>query len=379
MRFAKRLRSKRPLITFRARLPQTREVWLVSIGWHISAVFLFLALWLFQDSPEMSLLALFVALYVHIVVHRRLAERKLKAYDKKESLRQKKELEVLRKELTTNLDTTTHNLRKELTTNLDTTTHNLRKELTTNLDTTTHNLRKELTTHLDTTTHNLRKELLSTTTRLSRESYISASAISYLDQQIHPKIPIWFSHGWAASPEMLAYLFDLVIARKPKFVLDLGSGLTTVIAGYAVQKNRTGSVESWEHLPMYAKETADLIAQHNLENWATVTTNPLKKTVVGNKNFEWFSRRPKIGTKIDLLVVDSPPGVVGTMARYPALPILRSFMSDDFVVILDDIHRPEEEQTIEAWQSEWSSLNVSIKGESSKSKFAILSRNITTA
>lgn len=55
-------KAKRVKRGIKSRLPKTREAWLVAIGWHISAVFLFLALWVYPIFPEMSFLALFIAL-----------------------------------------------------------------------------------------------------------------------------------------------------------------------------------------------------------------------------------------------------------------------------------------------------------------------------
>ena len=318
----------------KSRLPQSREGWLVSIGWHISAIFLFLTLWTFPTFPELSFLTLFIALYVHVVVNRRLAERKLKAHHLQESKNREAAVKTLR---------------------------------------------NDLTTHLDTTTHALRNDLSAADLRMSKENHTSASAIAYLNQQIQPKTPIWFSRGWAASPELLATIYELIITRKPKYVLDLGSGLTTLIAGYAVQENGTGQVEAWEHLENYAHETSNLVKQHNLEKWARVTTNSLKDTSMGNRTYEWFSQRPEKGLKIDLLIVDSPPGSVGSHARYPALQILSPWLADDIVVILDDVDRSDEKETVEKWLAESGPLTVDLRGESSKSQFAILTRPMATS
>lgn len=315
----------------RSRLPKSREVWLVSLGWHISAVFLFLTLWLFQDFPELSFLALFVSIYVHVVVNHRLAERKLKAHDKSEIIRRRRELEAVRQDLTTHLDTTTQAVRQDLTTHAP--------------------------------------------QRLGAELQTSASGISYLYEKIQPKIPIWFTRGWSASPELLASLWDLILEKKPKFVLDLGSGLTTLIGGYAVMRNGTGRIEAWEHLAEFAESTTDLIAQHQLNAWAKVVHAPLVSTEIGADTYRWFDVRPRPNEPIDLLVVDSPPGSTGTQSRFPALPILLDYLSDDAVIILDDVNRGDETRVLARWAELLPGAVTKRSTQFSKSEFVTLHRN----
>ncbi|MDR1268490.1 MAG: class I SAM-dependent methyltransferase, partial [Planctomycetaceae bacterium] len=57
--------------------------------------------------------------------------------------------------------------------------------------------------------------------------------------------------------------------------------------------------------------------------------------------------------KIDLLVVDGPPYYVQPAARYPVLPLLRSKLTSDSILILDDGLRLGERRAVSYWQRDF--------------------------
>jgi uncharacterized membrane-anchored protein YhcB (DUF1043 family) len=315
-------------------LPSSRESWLISIAWHISAVLLFFSLFLSQDSREMSLLALFLAVYVHVVVNRRLAERRLETHDGQEDSKRKRDIKKLRDDLTTHLDTTTQALHQDLTTHLDTTTQALHQDLT---------------THLEKLSDRAIERASQEDLRVERQSHLAASAISFLQTQIQPSQPIWFEKGWAASPGLLAELYLEIRRTKPRLVLDLGSGLTTLVAAYAVAANGTGKVVAWEHLESIRGKSEALIIQHSLETVAKVEFHPLHQIELDGQEYAWFEVSGLSSASVDILVVDSPPGRTGPLARFPAVPLLKEFLSERSTVVLDDCHRPDELATLDKW------------------------------
>ena len=184
---------------------------------------------------------------------------------------------------------------------------------------------------------------------VERQAHLAASAISFLQTQIQPIRPIWFEKGWAASPSLLLELYLEIRRTKPALVLDVGSGLTTLIAAYAVAANGTGKVVAWEHLVTIQEQSQALISQHSLDGVARVEFHPLQQIDLDGQEFAWFEVEGLSPTSVDLLIVDSPPGKTGHMARLPAVPMLREFLSDRIVVFLDDCHRPDERATLEKW------------------------------
>ena len=168
-------------------------------------------------------------------------------------------------------------------------------------------------------------------------------------------------------------MYHLIITRKPEFVLDLGSGLTTLIAGYALRKNGSGRLEAWEHMEKYADRTRQLISRHRLENWVSVTHSPLEETLIEGKPYYWFRRRPSATQTIDFLIVDSPPGSVCRESRFPAVPILKPHLASEWTIILDDTDREDEKSIEHQWKALLGDLQIERRGDESKSCFSIFS------
>lgn len=76
----------------------------------------------------------------------------------------------------------------------------------------------------------------------------------------------------------------------------------------------------------------------------------------------------------DLLLVDGPMGNLCDRSRYPALPRLKRFLKDDFAVILDDIHREDEQAIAHSWARDYG-LNIRLHRE--KAGVAIMRPEIT--
>jgi hypothetical protein len=115
-----------------------------------------------------------------------------------------------------------------------------------------------------------------------------------------------------------------------------------------------------------------LIRQNKLAGWARVVTTPLKKVQIASENYKWYSERPGTNQKIDLLIVDGPPGSTGPKARFPAIPILRPHLSANAVIMLDDINRADEQDILSEWLAHLPSSRVETYGSTSKSCFAVI-------
>jgi len=71
----------------------------------------------------------------------------------------------------------------------------------------------------------------------------------------------------------------------------------------------------------------------------------------------WYdTQQIKHLTSIDMLIIDGPPSHIQKMARYPALPLLFSMLSENAVVLFDDSKREDERKIIERWLREFHNL-----------------------
>jgi hypothetical protein len=116
---------------------------------------------------------------------------------------------------------------------------------------------------------------------------------------------------------------------------------------------------SLEHDPDYAIASRSQIKAEGLEEWVDLVAAPLRTWNINGKEWKWYDFDPQqeLSKTIDMVVVDGPPGYIQPMSRYPAIPILKEFLSDPYMIILDDGNR----DTITEISRQW----VSILGASS--------------
>ncbi|HEY7859007.1 MAG TPA: class I SAM-dependent methyltransferase [Candidatus Nanopelagicales bacterium] len=167
------------------------------------------------------------------------------------------------------------------------------------------------------------------------------------------------ARGWAASPDLLLTLVDTVLSRKPRLVVDIGSGLSTVWEGLALRGLGSGRVVALEHDESFAAETTALIERHEVSAHASVRVAALKPMLVDGREMLWYDTAALDDLHdIDLLVVDGPPGDTGEMARLPALPALWDRLAADAVIILDDANRDDEIAIVERWLATYPQLSA---------------------
>jgi predicted O-methyltransferase YrrM len=174
--------------------------------------------------------------------------------------------------------------------------------------------------------------------------------------QIRPLVgdlPLDFSR-WAADPVMVHNVVRLLTETRPRFVVECGSGSSTVVIARCLQAMGHGRLVSLDHDPDFARRTTEMLRLHGLQNVATVVTAPLTARQANGKAVRWYG--PEYETlmteRIDLLLVDGPPGKSSPRARYPAVPILQPHLAPECWIMLDDGDRPDERASARAWQSE---------------------------
>jgi predicted O-methyltransferase YrrM len=164
---------------------------------------------------------------------------------------------------------------------------------------------------------------------------------------------------WAASADLLRELLTFVMARRPRVIVETGSGTSTIVIAACLERLGEGHLWSLEHLPAYARETRDQLAAAGLQHRATVVDAPLVDTPLGAHTWRWYDLAGMPTTDpIELLFVDGPPGDTGPLARYPALPMLLDRLAPGAVVLIDDAARPDEREMVARWSAEVPGLVV---------------------
>ena len=188
------------------------------------------------------------------------------------------------------------------------------------------------------------------------------------DLNITKKLPS--TRGYAASPDYLYKIKETIDKNKPNLILEAGSGVSTLITAYCLEKIGKGKIISLDHNEQYAKLTQDELKKHNLCKYADVIYAPLKKYDLSkNKSLIWYDiDNCEIKENIDLFVIDGPP--VNTknsnLPRYPAIPLMLDKMKVGTTIILDDARRENEQKTLKLWEKEYSSFEFNYLDDNDK-------------
>mgnify|MGYP001364393558 CR=1 FL=1 len=184
-------------------------------------------------------------------------------------------------------------------------------------------------------------------------------AIQSIYTFITPRYPLPSMSRWTAYPDLAETIVRECMINRPKLVVELGSGISTLITAYALEQHgeKDAHIISLDHSQKYAQKTQDLLTLHELEAKAQVLYSPLEPTQIGNKTYSWYNK-DRLTTKdtIDILIVDGPPLKTNQLARYPALPLFFSKLSKECIIILDDAARPSEQQAVSQWLREFPGL-----------------------
>lgn len=179
-----------------------------------------------------------------------------------------------------------------------------------------------------------------------------------LHQTVRPTAIAPQMTAWSLEPTSLARLLHIVLERKPKLIVECGSGASTVWLAYAAREVGA-KVIALEHLEKYAEASLEEIERHGLSEHAEVRFAPLEALDVGGEEYSWYSRdawKELVG--IDLLLVDGPPKATGDHARYPAVPLLEPGIGAGALIVLDDVHREEEREVLTRWREQFRSVGA---------------------
>jgi predicted O-methyltransferase YrrM len=187
-----------------------------------------------------------------------------------------------------------------------------------------------------------------------RLNFHQVEALCNLLAVIKPNSVLPPTRGWAVWPDFLQTLYVLILERRPKLILELGSGVSTLLAAYASKQSGGSRIVSLDHLAHCAETSRKHVAQHGLAQDVLIIHAPLKSVRVSDREVLWYDPTPiEHLQEIDLLVVDGPPGDVQRNARYPALPLLFDKLSKDAIVLVDDANRPDEKSMVQQWLAEF--------------------------
>lgn len=162
--------------------------------------------------------------------------------------------------------------------------------------------------------------------------------------------------NWTAAADFLTVIVDHALAARPETIVECGSGLSTLMLARCCALNGAGHVYSLESGAAFTAGTRAELARYGLDRLATVIDAPLVTRTVRGRGHQWYDLKDLPERRIDMLVVDGPPGFLQPLARYPALPLLRDRLAAGCVILLDDAARPDEAKIVALWRAEFPDL-----------------------
>ena len=184
-----------------------------------------------------------------------------------------------------------------------------------------------------------------------RQTFRQLEALQNLSAVLPANDVLPATRVWAASPDLLLVLVDLVIAERPSLVVECGSGASTLWLALAMRRfGIDGRIIALDHDPVFGDKTRGLLARHDVADLAEVRDAPLETFSLDGETYSWYARRAWEDLKgIDLLFVDGPPATTGHQARYPALPLLIGSLSPVATAVLDDLVVPDMQKVLRLW------------------------------
>jgi predicted O-methyltransferase YrrM len=161
--------------------------------------------------------------------------------------------------------------------------------------------------------------------------------------------------GFGATPLTLLVLWYLLEHQKPTAILEMGSGLSTLLLARhaqlrAASKKPVARITSLDHDGAWLNQTCRRLAQRRLGPWVQAIHTPLERQQLDGITCQSYSpgmvHQASQGLRYDFCFIDGPPKAVG---RVGSLPLVRPFLAPSATLLIDDAARREEQQAIRIW------------------------------
>jgi hypothetical protein len=173
--------------------------------------------------------------------------------------------------------------------------------------------------------------------------------------------PILLDEDWSIAYDQANLVLDKIISLNSFVMLELGSGISTVIWSVAMMHNANNQLLSMEGKEDIYNNTKRLLCHYGAtkEN-VRLLYAPYKEYTFPFGTAMWYDLDvlKDFLIPIDILFIDGPPDTLQPLSRYPALPLLWNRLSVNCVVIMDDGARADEQEIIRRWLKEFPELEA---------------------
>lgn len=172
----------------------------------------------------------------------------------------------------------------------------------------------------------------------------------------HPIYPILSKKEWktsfSISDHTLMWLWNFLNTNKPKSIVELGSGLSTLVFAIFAEScsGEKPRILSIDHDQNWLDQTRSRIQQLGLQDhidFQLCKIGDLNLSGTDTKGYLVDSNmvQSSVGSP-DMILIDGPPGKIGRFGTFPSVVKAIGGSADIF---LDDALRPAEQEIAESW------------------------------
>lgn len=154
---------------------------------------------------------------------------------------------------------------------------------------------------------------------------------------------------WTILPDTAKFLFDLLTELRPSYVLEFGSGISTLVMAKALESSG-GYVYSLEHEERWLEHAQEKCRNAKITNCQIILAPIVEAKFPGVAPYRIYDFQKVPLQKFGLVFIDGPPGFLpehpgrrGTF--YACWP----YLAPHATVILDDADREGEQLAIKEW------------------------------
>ena len=154
--------------------------------------------------------------------------------------------------------------------------------------------------------------------------------------------------SWKADCFLLHAIVDAIEALRPRHVVELGCGASSLVAGRALALNGGGLLARFDQHAGFVEATQGWLEGHGI-------SADLRPAPLGEPPLNWPGRWYRLGAlpeRIELLIVDGPPWTEHPFVR-GAAECLFERLAVGGQVLLDDAARPGERVVVARWAKRW--------------------------
>lgn len=158
--------------------------------------------------------------------------------------------------------------------------------------------------------------------------------------------------SWKADTIFLGHIVDSIERLRPREVVELGCGASSLVIAKALERNGGGRLTSFDQDAHFTAATRDWLEGHGLA--ADLRHAPLHEDPSRWSSI-WYDLS-HLPPEIDLLVIDGPPWAINPLIRGRA-EVLFDRLRPGGMVLLDDAARPGERLVARRWRREWPGID----------------------